>query len=130
MVIKQFASVDAQEHPGSRFVIVLAGVDFVSSIWLPCLDMALTIYDFKWLKPWVLGKGICKIFGFHQSLFFCSAWLLVAISLERARAIYKPFARKFSKKCVALVSILIIVLSVSLTAYEGTHYHYTENYLD
>ena len=125
LVIKQFVSFDAHEHPGSRFVIVLAGVDFVSSIWLPFLDIVYTFYDFKVIKPWPLGQILCvPIVGFNGIFFFCSAWLLVAISLERARAIYKPFARKLSKKYVVLVSILTIVFSISLSVYEATHTQY------
>ena len=81
LVIKSFLTKSAQ--PGCRFVVALALVDFISSIWIPLLNIVLALYK---SGHWPLGKICCYILRpFDISFMLASAWLLVAISLERAR---------------------------------------------
>ena len=44
LVIKHFAEIDASGNPGSHFVVVFAGVDFISSIWMPAYLIVHTLY--------------------------------------------------------------------------------------
>ena len=81
IVIKSFLAKSAQ--PGCRFVVALALVDLISSIWIPLINIVLALYK---SVHWPLGKICCYILRpFGISFMFASAWLLVAISLERAR---------------------------------------------
>ena len=102
-MIKHFATSDGLQRPGSRFVIILAGVDFVTSIWIPSYVITDIIYFFPPEDPtWPFGKYSCYFALFYPFLFYTTSWLLLAISLERARAIYKPFADEISKQVVIL----------------------------
>ena len=81
VVIKSFLR--APDQPGSRFVIGLGVVDFISSIFTPFGNIMFTIYDHK---HWPLGKVGCLMYSsWSDSFQGASSWLLVAISLERAR---------------------------------------------
>ena len=129
LVIKSFASGDASKHPGSRFVIVLAFVDIISSIWNPTTIVIVDVVYFfsdADIAVWPLGELACKIDFFRPLLDYSTAWLLLAISLERARAIYKPFAHRLHTKFVLLVSALILVCSLALVMKDGLHNSYTK----
>ena len=81
MVIQAF--IRSPGKPGSRFVIGLAVIDFLSSILVPIVNLILIIYDHK---HWPLGKaGYYITRPWTLSTFYASAWMLVSISLERAR---------------------------------------------
>ena len=80
VVIRSF--LQARDQPGSRFVVSLAFIDLISSIWVPMMNIILVIYEYK---HWPLGEIACLMSSFTQSTFYASAWFLVAISLERAR---------------------------------------------
>ena len=80
-VIKSFLA--EPEQPGSRFVVILALTDLLSSIWVPLYKVTDLIHKFL---HWPLGKVSCYILTpFMDSLVYASAWFLVAISLERTR---------------------------------------------
>ena len=82
MVIQSF--IEASERPGSRFVIALAAIDSITSLLSPLQSISIIIYD-----GYPLGKGGCVVLAPLQlSNTFASAWLLVVISLERARLVY------------------------------------------
>ena len=82
-VIHRFASISAA---GSKFVQVLACVDFLSSIWVPFLRITYTVCTYDKVHHWPLGEASCRILQFcYQPLFYISAWLLVAISADRLR---------------------------------------------
>ena len=77
-------------NPGSRFIIALALVDMISSIWVPFLWIHWIIYEFQGdqttLIHWPYGKSLCLImWPWFPSVLFASAWLLFCISLERTR---------------------------------------------
>ena len=79
-VIKMFLQVPKQ--PGSRFVVILASVDFFTSILVPFETMIKIIHNYHW----PFGKiGCWLVFPLFRSTFDASAWLIVAVSLERAR---------------------------------------------
>ena len=54
-VVKYFAFGDASGRPGSRFIVVLAIVDFVTSIWIP----SIAIFKELWGTFWPLGETFC-----------------------------------------------------------------------
>ena len=123
LVIKHFASSDGLQRPASRFVIILAGVDFLSSIWIPGYIITRKLYFFPpGIPSWPFGEYFCRIAKFYPFLFYATSWLLLAISLERARAIYQPFADKLKISLVLLLSSLIILASVALEMYKGLRY--------
>ena len=71
---------------GSRYVLVLAFVDLITSIWIPANMVGIIVNKISDSNsPWPFGKVICYLRPFHFSLFAASAWLLVAICLERVR---------------------------------------------
>ena len=81
MVIQSF--IRASERPGSRFVIALAAIDAVTSLITPLQSISIFIYD-----GYPLGKvGCIMLAPLQLSNVFASAWLLVVISLERARLV-------------------------------------------
>ena len=81
LVIRSFIQVPDQ--PGTKFVIGLAITDVVASILIPFHNIVLLIYQ---NKHWPLGNVGCLLtIPWIDSLTIASAWLLVAISLERAR---------------------------------------------
>ena len=72
-----------RDRPGSRFGIALAIIDLVSSIITPLGNTMIIVFDFQ---HWPLGKiGCFVLIPWVESTFFCSAWILVAISVERFR---------------------------------------------
>ena len=82
MVIQSF--IRASERPGSRFVVALAAIDAVTSLITPLQSISIFIYD-----GYPLGKvGCIMLAPLQLSNTFASAWLLVVISLERARLVY------------------------------------------
>ena len=79
-VIKMF--LEAPKQPGSRFVIHLAALDFFTSILIPFTWVIEIVHN----GHWPLGKiGCWLLVPSLRSNFDSSAWLIVAISLERAR---------------------------------------------
>ena len=85
-VMKSFAFGSESERAGSRFVIVLAAVDVLTSIWVPFHKITRVLFYFSPIYHWPYGKGSCGIIrSLYKSTFYASAWLLVAISLEKAR---------------------------------------------
>ena len=79
-VIKMFLQVPKQ--PGSRFVVILASVDFFTSILVPFEAISKIIHNYHW----PFGKiGCWLLLPLFRSTFDASAWLIVAVSLERAR---------------------------------------------
>ena len=81
LVIRSFIQVPDQ--PGSRFVIGLCVLDLMSSLLVPINNFISKIYAGK---HWPLGKIGCFMMNpWVTPLFWASAWMLVAISLERAR---------------------------------------------
>ena len=73
----------ATDRPGSRFVIILAVIDLVTSVITPLNNILTILYDFQ---HWPLGKIGCFLLKpWMESTFFASAWILVAISAERFR---------------------------------------------
>ena len=72
LVIKYFASGDASGRPGSRFVIVLAGVDFISSIWLPARSIEKTLYHHPLMSFHIWGSGeiTCRVQRFYRIIFY------------------------------------------------------------
>ena len=115
LVIKFFATGDASNHPGSMFVIVLAVVDFISSIWVPLLQITRISYDAYHSSAWPLGETACRILRLYPLFQYATSWLLLTISLERLRAIYKPFAGKLRTKFVLLISAVILAGSTAFT---------------
>ena len=82
VVIHSFIRVS--EKPGSRFVVALAAIDLITSVLSPSLNISIILYDYF---PW--GKIGCKaMFPLTLSATVSSAWMLVAISLERARLVF------------------------------------------
>ena len=63
---------------------------------------------------WPFGYYSCRIVIFYPCLFYATSWLLLAISLERARAIYYPFKDKLKTHIVVVLSSVIILSSVAL----------------
>ena len=115
LVIKYFAQSEGSSRPGSRLVIALALIDFVSSLWLPGYDIiVLILYNFDGMQVWPLGEPMCYISNFYPILNYQTPWFLLAISIERARAIFRPFAGKLRLKFVLLISIVILVSSCAL----------------
>ena len=81
MVIKSFLG--ARDRPGSRLVIGLAVIDFSSSVLVPFVSIIIIAYDYK---HWPLGQtGLLMTYPWTVSTYYASTWMLVAISLERAR---------------------------------------------
>ena len=84
MVIQTFYA--NQDQPGSRFVLILAIVDVITCIWTPVIEIGRIVNNIShYAFLWPFGKVACYLQSFHVSLFFSSAWLLVAICLERMR---------------------------------------------
>ena len=115
LVIKYFSSRDVSSHPGSRFVVALAVVDFTSSIWIP----GQKIIKILFAPYWPLGEFTCRFHMLFYLLMFATSWLILAISVERARAIYKPFADKLRTKCIFLVATSVLGFSFILSLKEG-----------
>ena len=81
LVIKSFLR--APEQPGSRFIIGLAVIDLVCSVLVPLNNMIENVYG---REHWPLGRVGCLIIKpWMSSTFYASAWMLVAISLQRTR---------------------------------------------
>ena len=129
-VIKYFAFSNISDRPGSRFVVVLAGLDFFTSMLVPSIYMITNMYYFEKFTHCPFGGTVYRsLIAFHPMLFYSSAWILVAISLERARAIYRPLARHLEKNIVILTSAFIIFCSLGLQLYEALHYSFHDNNL-
>ena len=80
MVMQHF--IRAQDRPGSRFVFCLAAIDLSSSILVPFVNIIIFVY----FPHWPLGKiGYLMTVPWVQATYFASAWMLVAVSFERAR---------------------------------------------
>ena len=84
VLIKKFYSNSVQA--GSRFVLVLAVVDFITSIWIPLtMTGGIIINTIPYSTLWPFGKEACYFNTFQNALFYASSWLLVAICVERMR---------------------------------------------
>ena len=84
LLIKKFYANSVQS--GSRFVLLLAAVDFVTSIWVPVVGFgSLMINTMPYNNFWLFGKETCYFNVFQYLLFVTSSWLLVAICAERMR---------------------------------------------
>ena len=130
LVVKYFAFGELSSHPGSRFVVVLAVIDFVSSLWIPVfVPIVEILYEAPTSYTWPFGEKACQILMFYPVLFYASSWLLVAISLERARAIYQPFASKLKKEFVFLISTSILGFSFAVELKRGLSVRHTNNLL-
>ena len=127
LVVNYFAFGNASDRPGSRFVVILAVVDFVSSIWVPVQFILRTLYRSLTLRHWPFGKALCHIGLYYPILFSITPWLLVAISVERARAVYKPFAGRLSVKFVLLSLTVILIYSFALVLKWGLSVEYKVN---
>ena len=126
-VIKYFALSDASNRVGSRLVVALAMLDFISSVWLPCDIIVVILYDFVEFNYWPFGEVECHIFYFYPMLFYATPWFLLAISAERARAIYRPLSTKLNKKIVIFISVLILTFSFVLNLNYGLGLEYISN---
>ena len=81
MVIKTFLA--SSDKPGSRFVICLAIIDLISSVWIPVRNMIPAIQQYP---HWPFGKIACRVLTpLGMCFIYTSAWLLVGISFERLR---------------------------------------------
>ena len=127
LVVKHFAFGDVSIRPGARFVVVLAMLDFVSSIWFPGLVIVDTLYESPVSAPWPFGKLACQISLFWPLLTYATSWLLLAISLERARAIFRPFRDKLRAKFVIVSSIMILACSFFISFKTGLRIRYYPN---
>ena len=133
LVIKYFSFGDASIRAGSRFVVILAAIDIVSSLWLPGYYIVINIsyrfhlYTSPEFAHWPFGKVACHIFPFYPLLLYATAWILLAISMERARAIFRPFAEKLSAKFVIIVSSVVLIASGALYLSVGLRFRYLAN---
>ena len=127
LVIRKFGVEDNVGRPGSRFVIILAFLDLVSSILIPGVIIIQILYRFHTFSTWPLGEFTCRIIVFYPILLHSTSWLLLAVTVERARLIYKPFSRQVNKKIVFLCSIVILLASFTLTLKGGINYRYLTN---
>ena len=83
-IIKRFYA--NRDEPGSRFVLALATVDLITSVWIPLMAIGVIMYDIYNHPLWPFGKVGCYMMQpFFYSLFVISVWLLLAICLERVR---------------------------------------------
>ena len=84
LVIQKFF-VD-RDQPGSRFTLALGMLDLITSILIPMLVIGQIVNKTSdKTSSFPFGKVACYLTPFDLSLFAASAWLLVAISLERIR---------------------------------------------
>ena len=128
LVVKSFASENVLGRPGSRFVIVLGVIDFISSVWIPGLMIIDTIYaNPRAFNYWPFGEITCRILYFYPFLTYATPWLLVAISVERARAIYRPFTERPRTKIVLFISAILVAVSFALTLKMGLSVKYSSN---
>ena len=83
LVIKAFYG--NQEQPGSRFVLALAFIDFITSMGIPIQVIGNIVNKISdSVYSWPFGKVMCYLSPFW-TLSMASAWLLLAICLERIR---------------------------------------------
>ena len=88
LVIKWF--LPQRNAAGSKLVIALACTDLFTSILLPFVGIHNTISqalhsEYTWPK-WFLGRALCHLmYGLPFVFMSTSAWILVAISVERYR---------------------------------------------
>ena len=87
LVVKWFGTKKERKRAGNKLVVVLAINDFLSSIFVPLLQIHFIIS--LSLTPrylWYLGEGLCRtLFGIQVTFLIATSWLLIAISLERYR---------------------------------------------
>ena len=77
-----------RDEPGSRFVLILAIVDLITSVWIPVMAIGQIMHKVSHHTLWPFGKVGCYILKpFYFSLFIMSVWLLLAICLERVRLV-------------------------------------------
>ena len=99
LVIKSFLL--SRDQPGSRFVIALAAVDFVTSILVPIRAFVDIAYGYN---HWPWGVTACLLIKPWPSAFVsASSWLLIAISLERMRQVVINNLIQYLKKIIQLL---------------------------
>ena len=86
-VAMMFGTKQERKKPGSKLVIVLAVNDFMSSIFVPLLQIQyLVSRSINVPKLWFLGKFLChSLSGLQISCLLATSLLLTTISLERFR---------------------------------------------
>ena len=82
------------------------------------------LYDSFAEYNWPFDRVSCHIVVFYPLLVYATPWLLLAISLERARAIFTPFAKRLSSKTVVLSSTIIMICSIAITIKHGLSFKY------
>ena len=92
LVIRNYASSSTSGQNGAKFVIVLAIIDLISSVWVPFVEVNKILFFRPYVRiietysHWPYGKIPCYVLhGSFNMMFFASAWLLVAIGIERMR---------------------------------------------
>ena len=85
-----FSFITKRDQPGMRFVIILAAVDMLSSIWVPLNFISKIVWKFKdsigEMQHCPFGNIGCNITKvWYVCMLYVSAWLLVAICVERVR---------------------------------------------
>ena len=88
LVIKYNISSSTTKRNGSKFVVVLAIVDLISSIWVPFVEVNRILFYRPYIRDshWPYGKIPCYVLnGYFYGMFYSSAWLLVAVGIERIR---------------------------------------------
>lgn len=72
-----------QRNAGDIFVVYLASIDFLFSLFVPISYIPDIITQYQ---RWYYGKIFCKIFPIIPPLAtFASSWVLVAIAIDRHR---------------------------------------------
>ena len=82
-VIKLF--IKSEQNPGSRLVVALACIDIFSSLILPLNTVVNYVYNPGKTLYWPFGEGVCYVVGYVDFVVPTSAWIMVAISMERYR---------------------------------------------
>ena len=117
--------------PFNIYLVSLAFIDFLISLsCIPIYVLSTSAFDHP---SGTAGEWICKIVtGYFLSFLMLdiSAFLLVAITIERRRAIMDPFSRLKDDTIWKTVAIIIFVVILSLITQApiiyGSHYSVTE----
>ena len=87
LVIKWFGTKEERQKAGNKLVVVLAMNDFLSSIFVPLVQIHFIIsLSLEPKYAWYLGEGLCRsLYGLQKTFLISPSWLLIAISIERYR---------------------------------------------